>query len=385
MTDEQPVPGTWIEINQTALRHNLTALQERFAPAEMCMVVKGNAYGHGYEAIVPLAEEAGIRQFAVFSGREAAGFLRASDGGSTLQVMGHADHRNLPWMVRRNMQPWLNDLDDWEALLEVLDECEQEVRVHLEVETGMNRTGLPPAQAFEVAQAIHENPQLVLEGVCTHLAGLEQGRNQPRIRRQRRVFQEFLDALEADGIRPNKRHMASSLAALDDPRTRLDMVRVGIASYGLWPSPESYRQNRDSDDPLELRPVLRWRSQVMALKPVVDGDYVGYGTTYQAEGPIRIAVVPVGYADGFARDLSNRGHVLIGGKRCSIIGNVNMNMVQAHVSHVPDLACGDEVILIGDQGDESISVASFSDFNNVVNYELMSRLSWEIPRFIVDD
>lgn len=385
MSEEQPVPGTWIEINRQALRQNLTALQERFAPAELCMVVKGNAYGHGYDAIVPLAEEAGIRDFAVFSGREAAGFLNASDGRSTLQVMGHVDHRNLPWMVRRNMQPWLNDLDDWEALVKILDECEQEVRVHIEVETGMNRTGLPPAQAFEIAETIHDDPRLVLEGVCTHLAGAEDGRNKKRIERQRTVFREFLDALEARGIRPNKRHMASSAGALRDPDTHMDMVRVGIAAYGLWPSPEIYRRNQEQDDPLELRPVLRWRSQVMAVKHVSDGDYVGYGATYQAEGPIKIAVVPVGYADGFARDLSNRGHVLIGGKRCSIIGNVNMNMIQAHVSHVPDLECGQEVILIGSQGDESISVASFSDFNNVVNYELMSRLSWEIPRFIVDD
>jgi len=388
-TREAPVPpasGTWIEIDRNALRNNIGELRAMLGESEMCMVVKGNAYGHGYDPVVPIAEQAGVRTFSVFSAREAAGFLAASDGGSRLMVMGHADHRNLPWLIGNDLEPWLNDRNDWPVLRDAIDReaADHPMRLHLEVETGMNRTGLQPEAAFATALEIIDHDGVVLEGVCTHLAGAEDSRNWDRIERQKRAYHGFLERLAEQGVRPNKRHMASSAAAILQPDCRLDMARIGIANYGLWPTREVRERMHGRPDAPRLCNVLAWKSRVVAVKRVVDGEYVGYGQSYEAEGDTVIAVVAVGYGDGFARDLSNRGFVLIRGKRASIVGNVNMNMVQCHVTHIPRVQAGDEAVLIGRQGEREISVHSFSDFNMTVNYELMSRLSWEIPRRVVD-
>lgn len=379
-----PAAGSWIEIDAACLESNLKELREFIAPAELCMVVKGNAYGHGYDPMVPIAEAAGQRRFAVFSAREAHGFLRASDGKSHLMVMGHAAHDNLPWIIENGVEPWINDTDDWPVLREFAEAQDKTVRVHVEVETGMNRTGLQPDDAYQVAKEVHEHPLFEFEGLSTHFAGREILDDEPRMDRQHAAYLEVLQRLEADGIRPNLRHIASTAAGLMDSDRRLDMVRMGIACYGLWPSEEVYQVLHEREDaPPVLRNVLQWKARVVALKDVEDGEYVGYGTSYEAEGDTRIAVVGVGYADGFARALSNQGHVLIHGRRASIVGNIGMNMIQVHVGHIPDIEVGDEVVLIGRQGEREISVASFSNFNSIVNYEMMARLSHEVPRVVV--
>ncbi len=381
--DRPPTSSTWIEIDERALRENIRGLRREFEPAALCMVVKGNAYGHGYGTIVPIAEDEGVRDFAVFSAREAAGFLAASDGRSRLQLMGGGEPDNIPWLLERGVQPWITDANDWPGLLHAVDICGVPARVHLELETGMNRSGLRPDDALAVARAVNDHPLLSLEGVCTHLAGAEDPLNQDRIDRQKRVFRDFLETLTAEHIPWNRAHIASSSAGLLDPSARLDLVRCGIACYGLWPTPYVFRTRSERPQPPVLRNVLALKSRVKAIKDVPDGEYVGYGRQYEAEGPTTIGVVGIGYGDGFARALSSLGYVLIRGRRATIVGPVNMNMIQVHVSHIADARCGDEVVLIGRQGERQISVASFAEFNNVVNYELMARLSWEIPRIIV--
>lgn len=379
-----PKAGSWIEIDKRALQENIRELQRWVGETTLCMVVKGNAYGHGYEPIVPIAEEAGVRHFAVFSAREAWGFLNASQADSRLMVMGHSDHRNLPWLLDNGIEPWINDSMDWPLLRDKAAQMERDARVHLEIETGMNRSGVPMDDAFDMAVAIHDDDNVHLEGICTHLAGAESQANEDRIGVQKERYFTLLDRLDEVGVRPHSRHIASSASALRDPGSRLDLVRMGIAVYGLWPTAEVYKEVSALPDAPILRNVLGWKSRIVACKGARDGEFIGYGRSYQAEGDLRYAVVAVGYGDGFARELSNRGHVLIQGRRASIIGHVNMNMIQVHTTHLPDAKIGEEVVLIGRQRDNEISVASFADFNSVVNYELMARLSWEIPRIVVE-
>ncbi len=380
---DDPAAGTWIEIDERALRENLRQLRQEFDPAVLCMVVKGNAYGHSYGAVVPIAESEGIRDFAVVTTREAAGFMAASDGQSRLQVMSAGDPKNMAWILKNGIEPWVNVPGRWQDVVNAVEATGAPARIHLELETGMNRTGLEPEQAMDVARAAHEHPNVTLEGVCTHLAGAEDPANLPRVERQQRRFHEFLEQLRDQGISWNRAHMASSAAALLHPHTRMDLVRTGIACYGLWPSPHVHSARQEHPHAPVLRNVLAWKSRVLTVKQVEDGDFVGYGRLYEAEGNVKIAVVSVGYGDGFTRDLSNVGHVLIRGRRASIVGAVNMNLIQVHATHIPDVEPGDEVILIGRQGERQISAASFSEFNNVVNYELMARLSWEIPRLVI--
>ena len=378
-----PAMGTWIEIDRTCLRANVRALRSTFGGARLCMVVKGNAYGHSYGAVVPTAEEEGVRDFAVFSAREAAGFLAASDGNSRLMVMGPPEPDNLPWMIEHGLQPWISHNKAWQEVRGAVHAAGTPLRVHLEVETGMHRTGVAPDRALEIAQEIEDDEHITLAGVCSHLAGRESPENDPRTAAQKRRFDDFLGRLADAGIQPETTHLASSAAALMDPQCRYDMVRVGIATYGLWPSRHVMTHVAAQHPELVLRNVLTWKSRVVALRRVKDGEFVGYGRAYEAEGDTTVAIVGVGYADGFARALSNQGHVLIRGKRAAIVGTVNMNMIQCHVTHIPDTEIGDEVVIIGRQGDRDISVSSFSDFNNVVNYELMARLSSEIPRVVM--
>lgn len=382
-TTAPPASGSWVEIDAASLEANIQTLRDYVAPSELCMVVKGNAYGHGYDPIVPIAEAAGVRHFAVFSAREAHGFLEASDGQSRLMVMGHSAHENLPWVVENDLEPWLNDPDDWPVLKHAAEAADRVVHVHLELETGMHRTGLDPDGALVIAREIHDHPLFVLEGVCTHFAGREVLDDAPRMDRQQTVFDAFMERLGDEGIQPRTRHISSTASALLDPERRLDLVRMGISFYGLWPSEEVYQVLHERGELPTLRNVLQWKARVVAVKDVQDGEYVGYGSSYEAEGDERIAVVGVGYADGFARGLSNIGHVLIAGRRARIVGTVGMNMIQVHISHLPGVQVGDEVVLIGRQGDREISVASFAQFNAIVNYELMARLSHEVPRVVV--
>ncbi len=375
-----PASGTYLEIDQTCLEANIAALRKELGDSELCMVVKGNAYGHGYDPMVPLAEAAGVRTFAVFSAREAAGFLRASDGKSRLMVMGHSEPENLDWLIAHGVELWINDVDAWADIQAAA--ARKPAKVHLELETGMHRTGVTPDNALGIIDDIANDDNVQLVGICTHFAGRESSDNDERVAEQKQRFHAFVEAAAKRGVRAPL-HVASSAAALLDEDCRLDMCRVGIACYGLWPSQEVKRLREARPDPPVLRNVMTWKSKVLAIQDVPDGEFVGYGRSHAAEGDEQVAVLGVGYGDGFARALSNTGHVLIRGRRASIVGNVNMSMVQVNVTHIPGVEVGDEAVLIGRQGDVEISVASFSDFNNFVNYELMARISHELPRHVV--
>lgn len=255
----------------------------------------------------------------------------------------------------------------------------------------MNRLGIDPERLPEVAALLHdEREHLLLEGTCTHLAGAESITNHVRVTDQMGRFVAGCERLAEAGIAPGLRHVSSSAASFCYPRARLDLVRVGIAAYGFWPSQEvrmrwvmdrELNPTESAVDP--LRRVLSWKSRVMSVKNVGAGEFVGYGTSFLATNTRRIAIVPVGYGNGFARSLSNRGRVLVRGKRCPVIGTVNMNMITVDVTGLDGLLPGEEVVLIGRQKRREISVASFSDLAEDLNYEVLLRLAPGIPRTVV--
>lgn len=225
----------------------------------------------------------------------------------------------------------------------------------------------------------------MVKGLCTHYAGAESIANHVRVQKQLRKFNQIYKWLINHGIVPEIRHTACSAAAVTYPRTRMDMVRIGILQYGYWPTKETFIQyiskQMDKTDPLKR--VISWKSNIMAVKKIKTGEFVSYGTAYLANEDKTIAVVPVGYSHGYSRSLSNQGRVLIGGQRAPVIGVVNMNMLITDITNIPGIKLGDEVILIGEQGDTSITLASFADFNNQMNYELLARLPINIPRKVI--
>jgi len=379
-----------IELSLDALRRNIRFLRRVVGPdVRLSSVVKGDAYGHGIRHFVPMAEECGVRHFAVFDAAEAAAVLEHRTADSGVMIMGHIDARDLPWAIREGIAFWIFDPGRLEAAIDAAQKVGTAARVHLELETGLHRTGLEgPALERAITLLLDAGSQLVLEGVCTHLAGAEAAANALRIQEQLQCFEEACAALRARGITVPCRHTACSAAALTLPEARMDMVRVGIAQFGFWPSSETrirYQlreggEKRRHQDP--LRRVLRWSSALMGVKEVPPGEFVGYGTSYLTTTRQRIGAVPVGYGHGFVRHLSNLGYVLVRGRRASVVGVVNMSMMLVDVTNIPGAQAGDEVVVIGRQGRAEITVGSFSDLARAPNYEVLVRIPLDIPRTV---
>lgn len=382
-----------IELSRRALERNIGYLRRRIGKrVRLTSVVKGNAYGHGLEVFLPLAEACGVDSFAVFSAQEALRALAVRGPSSAVLIMGAIEDDELEWAIEHDVSFYVFDLHRLRGALRAAERVGRRARIHLELETGLHRTGLETAEQAAAAEILEANPERwTLEGVCTHYAGAESVSNYLRIQSQIGTYRQRLRWFEQQGLAPRFRHTACSAAAITYPETLYDMVRIGIAQYGLWPSVETRmhvllegrRAGKQSwVDP--LRRVMRWRSSVMALKTIDAGEFVSYGNAYLATSRKRVAVVPVGYAHGFTRALSNLGRVLLRGRRVGVIGMVNMNMMLLDVSELPTVERGDEVVLIGSQGNRNITVASFSEMSRFLNYEMLVRLPAEIPRVVVD-
>lgn len=249
----------------------------------------------------------------------------------------------------------------------------------------MNRTGFNSSELKWVQEFLHKNAEyLLFKGLCTHFAGAESIANYYRIKKQIDRYEEIYVQFCKKNLKPIQKHAACSAAAMMYPETQMDMVRIGIMQYGFWPSPEVlvnyYNTKRKREDPLKR--VISWKSTVMSVKKVKRGEFVGYGTSFMADENMKIACVPVGYAHGYTRSLSNVGRVLINGERCVVIGTINMNMMVIDVTLLENIKRTDEVVLIGNQADKQLSVSSFSDYANLLNYELLTRLSPDISRII---
>lgn len=377
-----------IELSLAALKQNLTFIRKKIGPdAIFSSVVKANAFGHGIETFVPMAEKAGVRHFSVASSYEAWEVCEARTEDSTIMIMGILYDDDLKWVIENDIEFFVFDFPRLKKAKQVAEKLGKQAIIHLEVETGGNRTGL---DEFDLKKALsylkkHSN-HLVFEGFCTHFAGIESLSNQFRVQEQKEKFQELYKIVEDKGLSPNVRHTASSAAALAFPETVMDLVRVGTAHYGMWPSPDIYNSHlqqtgKTRDSPLKR--VLSWKTDIMHIKEVKKDDFVGYGSSFQAPRDMTIAVLPLGYSNGYPRALSNRGEVLILGKKAPVIGLINMNVFMVDVSHIKDAKVGDEVVLIGRQNNHVISIRSFSEYTNAINNELVSRLPQVIPRHAV--
>jgi alanine racemase len=379
---------SWLELSQSALNRNIRFLKDLFGSnVKFSSVVKGNAYGHGIEQYIPMAEQAGVDHFSVFSGDEAARVHKVANERSEIMIMGWLAQDDMQWAIKNDISFWIFDRDKIDEAITSARQSNKKAKIHLELETGMNRTGLSQESLDYVIEKIKNHQEFIeLAGVCTHYAGAESVANFVRVNRQISKFNKLYKRITDNGLKPKMRHTACSAAALNYPRTRMDMVRIGIMQYGFWPSIETYIQyfnGKDNrTDPLDR--IIAWKSRVMSTKKVNEGEFVSYGTTYLALEEKEIAVVPVGYSHGYSRMLSNQGRVLIGGYRVGVIGMVNMNMLIADVTSVPEVKVGDEVVIIGKQGELEISVASFSEISNQVNYELLVRLPATTRRIATD-
>ncbi|MEQ8360623.1 MAG: alanine racemase [Cytophagales bacterium] len=377
-----------ILLSKNAVETNVNFVRQKIgSDIRISAVVKANAYGHGIEHMVPLFEQNGIDHFSVFDYTEAMRVRLVTKSNCDIMIMGWISDEDIRDTLVQGFEFFVFNPKRLKLAVNHAKELQCKAKVHLEIETGMNRVGLLKEEIEEVVEIIQENKKHIeIKGLCTHLAGPESISNYKRIIRQLKKYNAVLSNMKSLSIVPDYRHAACSAGAFNYSKARFDLVRIGIMLYGFWPSNESlilYVQNRkDKSDPLKR--VITWKSKVMSVNHIGEGEFVGYGVSYLTQRDISTAIIPIGYSMGYNRSLSNKGRILIHGHSCDIIGVINMNMIIANITDVPDVKIGDEVVIIGNQGDQEIKVSAFTNYSDELNYEVLAHLPENIKREVVN-
>lgn len=371
---------TWAEIDLDAIANNARLLKEQAgAGAELMAAVKANAYGHGAVPVSRAALAGGATRLAVHRVEEGIELRRAGIDAPIL-LMGYTLPAESDAVVRWDLTPTVNSRPQARALSSAAMEKKKALPVHVKVDTGMGRYGLLPDEVvgfarFLAAMQAHpasEQPGLILEGLYTHFAVADLA-DKAYTRRQSWVYMQVVERLEAAGFVFPLKHVCNSAATLDLPDMALDMVRCGIALYGMRPSSEL-------EPAVPLQPALALKSRVARLRTLPAGASISYGRTHVTTEPTRVALVPVGYGDGYHRILSNRGAVLIHGRRAPILGRVCMDQFVVDVTHISDVGLHNEVALIGRQGDGHIPAEEVARWAETINYEVTTGLLPRVTR-----
>jgi len=372
--DAEPAPS-WVELDIGALRGNLRAMRAALDPrAELIAVVKADAYGHGAARVARTAAEEGVRRFAVAHPREATA-LRDVVPESEILVIGAAPPEFVPRAIERRIALAAVDLDHARALDAAARRAGGRIAVHAKADTGMGRLGFAWETAAAEAARLLDLPGLDLRGVFTHFACVTGGAEDPA-RRQMDRFRPIAEALEARAGRRLFRHASNSAAFLRHPEWDLDGVRPGIALYGYGA--------RDPSGRFRTQPILQWKTRIAQARRVPAGFPVGYDSAYVTPAPTTLAVLAAGYADGYLRALSGRGVVLIGGRRCPVLGRISMNWIAADAGPDARAAAGDEAVLIGRQGGAEIWADELAGLAGTIPYELLTNLRAAPERRVVD-
>lgn len=374
----------WVEIDAGALENNIREFRRRLGtgPA-LGAVVKSNAYGHGMLEAARIARRAGADWLCVNNLDEGVR-LRGDGHDAPILVMGYVPLADLETAAAHELQPVVYNEESVRALGAAAVRLGRPARVHLKVETGTHRQGVEEDRVPAFVARILATDGVALAGVYTHFANIEDTTDHSFAESQIAAFDRIVGAVREAGARGVLRHSACSAATALFNRTHLDLARVGISLYGLWSSRETYVSCLERGKPsLALRAVLSWKTRVAQIKPVPEGGFIGYGCTYRATRPLRIAVLPVGYYEGYDRRLSNLGHVLIRGRRAPVRGRICMNMCMVDVTDVPGASVEDEAVLIGAQGDEVVGADQIAAWCGTINYEVVTRIHERLPRVIV--
>ncbi|MBI3400790.1 MAG: alanine racemase [Acidobacteria bacterium] len=362
---------TVVEIHLPSLRHNLQEVTRRVGTAAVLAVVKANAYGHGAVPVSLALLATGAHQLGVATVEEG---LELRDAGVTAPILVMGGLCDIPAMQRFNLTPVLPSRDAVEAAARLAAPRTAPLRVHLKIDTGMSRLGLVPDEALALLRSDWP-PTLHLEGVMSHLASADEPDGRATERQLAR-FRAFLEAIQAAGLTVPAAHIANSAAILKYPSSHLDLVRPGLMLYGyasgLTPS-------------ADLRPALTWKTRVIQIKKVDKGQPVSYGGTFVASRPSTLAVLPVGYADGYSRALSNKGHALIGGRPAPVVGRVCMDLTVVDVTDHPAVRPGDEAILLGRQGAAAITANDLAAWQDTISYEVLCRIGPRVTRVYLED
>lgn len=362
---------TWLEIDLDAVRGNVAAAQRLIGGGcGILAVVKADAYGHGARPVAQAALAAGAAGLCVANLTEAEQLRRAGIAAPIL-LLTAGPPRQAGQVVRRGLIQAVYERPTAEALSRAAVRLGREAEVHIKLDTGMGRLGIPPEQAGCFAGELATLPALRVTGAFSHLATAEEA--DPSYARQQ--FERFLASLEAmRAVFPHLRaHLANSAATLRFPEMRLDFVRLGLLVYGVYPT------NREEPG-VSLQPVLAWKTSVAFARRALAGTSVSYGRTWRAAASTTLVTLPVGYADGYPRTLSNRGQVLFRGRLRRVVGTVCMNHLVADVGEEPKVRPGEEVVLLGEQGAARITAGQLAEWAGTVPHEILARIAGRLPR-----
>jgi len=374
----------WVELDKTAPDHNLQEIKKLSKKGTLfCAVVKSNAYGHGAKEITSLLPSADW--FAVNSLEEG---IELRDFGikKPILLLGYVSLSQLKEALDADLRLTVYNHETLDRIAELIrnTKIKNPPKIHLKIETGTGRQGILPEEIPDFINHINRIKGLLFEGVSTHYANIEDTINSEYAKMQLKVFKNSLEKIMKSGAKPKLVHSACTAASILFPETHFSMLRAGIGVYGLWPSRETYLSALLSGRYLpDLRPVLSWKTKIVQIKTIPEGHYIGYGCTYRTTRKTRLAVLPVGYADGYDRALGNTAHVLVKGKRAPVIGRVCMNLTMIDVTDIPNAKLEDEVVLLGKDGEEVISAEQMANWAGTINYEIVTRISPFLSRKIV--
>jgi alanine racemase len=363
---------TFCFVDHHALRWNLRQIRERVGSrVKILAMVKANAYGHGAAAVAKTLAEAGADAFGVATLEEGIE-LRLSGIRAPVLVLAGAYADQLADFLAHSLTPVVHDLGRLKALEESVKKRGTTLNVQLKIDTGMGRLGLVAAECDSWIGELKNLSALNIEGVFSHFSHAESVEGD-YTRKQLESFNLIVERLRSENIRPALVHLANSAATITLPPAYFQMVRPGIMLYGIYPSPAMAAD-------ISLKPVLEWKTKILQLKKVPAGASISYGETFIAKRESNIATLPIGYADGYPRLLSNRGEVLVGGQRASVAGRVCMDLTMVDVTDIRNVKQGDEVVLLGRQGDAEISADQIAAWANTISYEILTSISARVPR-----
>lgn len=365
--DTQPY-STWLEVDLGAIKNNIKQIKA-MTGTRLMAIIKANGYGHGVLAVAKAAEQAGAEWLGVARMEEALN-LRAAGIKSEVMVLGYTAPVMIPEAINNEIHVAIYDLDMAKAFEAYAKKTAGKLKAHLKIETGMGRLGMAPNLALDFLSTYRNHPKFDIDGIFTHFARADE----PQLdsaERQLMVFNNILSQLRSEGLCPPMVHAANSAAVLNFPEAHYDMVRPGIAIFGLDPSP-------GSPVPETFQPALTWKARLTSLRVLPPGHGVSYGSVYVTSDHERIGVIPVGYGDGYRRIQGQR--VIVRGKLVNVVGRVCMDQCMLQLDEVPEAQAGDEVVLLGKQGDQEISANDLAARWGTINYEVLCGLADRLPR-----
>jgi len=382
----QKINASWVEISKDAYSKNIDFFRSKILNgADISVVIKANAYGHGILETAQIATECGLNIFCVNSLKEALE-LRKAGFDQRIIILGPIMMIMLEEAVKNDLECVCYNIDNLNELSEAAQRTGKSAKIHLKIETGTNRQGIAGKELENFLNVLRSKENIVLKGVYSHFANIEDTTDHGYAKYQMETFRKEVTRINDAGFSDYDLHFASSAAAVIFQKTHFSMIRLGISQYGLWPSKETYLTyiTEHGHGPEHvLAPVLTWKTVISQIKTVPSGQYVGYGCTRQLTRDSKIAVLPIGYSDGYDRKLSDNGYVLVHGKRAPILGRIAMNLTMIDITDIPETVLEDEVILIGEDQGQIIRAEHIASLIGTINYEVVTRIPEHIPRIVV--